>query len=280
MWSIGIYIGESPFHLTSPRRICNPVLTRQHVGGVSAKFVADPFMIPVAGVWYMFFELLNLQTNKGEIALATSNDGLDWVYQQIVLTEAFHLSYPYVFEWSGAFYMIPETLQAQRICLYKARSFPTDWAYVGELVQGSCADPSIFRFDNRWWMFACSTPYGHDSLRLYFAEELMGPWTEHPHSPIVEGNKGCARPAGRVVVLNDQIVRFAQDCIPEYGTQVRAFEISQLTTSDYVEAEHRSSPILTAGGDGWNGLRMHHIDPHLKPDGSWIACVDGFGVCE
>ena len=229
-------------------------------------------------IWYMFFEVLNQQTDKGEIGLAISRNGLDWKYEQIILREPFHLSYPSVFEWDGDYYMIPETLEARAVRLYKADDFPRRWTYVGALVAGDWADPSIFRFDDRWWMFACSTPYQHDTVRLYFAEDLTGPWSEHPASPIVEGNKRKARSAGRVLVMDDGIIRFAQDCIPEYGTRVRAFEISELTTRTYVEKEHPSSPILSAtGGRGWNGQRMHHVDAHLLSSGEWIACVDGYG---
>jgi hypothetical protein len=276
MWSIGIYTGKSPFHLVPASGVCNPVLTRADITGTPATFVADPFMILVDNLWYMFFEILNQQTNMGEIGLATSHNGIDWQYQQTVLSEAFHLSYPYVFEWKGEYYLIPETLKAEAVSLYKAQSFPTHWSYVGSLVKGSCADPSIFRFDNRWWMFLCSLPYQHNELRLYHAEELTGSWQEHPKSPIVKDNKRIARPAGRVLILDDKVIRFSQDCIPQYGTQVRAFEISKLTTTHYVETEHASSPVLTASGSGWNSLGMHHIDAHLVHDGQWIACVDGF----
>lgn len=276
MWSIGIYDGTSPFQLSPAKGVKNPVLTSQDVSSVEAKFVADPFMILAQDIWHMFFEVMNRRTNKGEIGLAISNNGLDWVCQQIVLTEPYHLSYPYVFEWDGEHYMIPETLQAQAVSLYKAQPFPAHWSFVSNLVEGICADPSIFYFDNKWWLFVCSSPEEHDNLRLYFAESLLGPWMEHPANPIVERNNRSARPAGRVVLLKDKIIRFSQDCIPEYGTQVRAFEITQLTTTTYVEAEHRSSPVLTASGKGWNGARMHHIDPHLMPNGKWIACVDGF----
>ncbi len=275
MWSISIYGGQSPFHLAPLGGARNPVLTRADVRDVPAQFVADPFMIEADGVWHMFFEVLNQQTNKGEIGLAISRNQRDWAYRQIVLAEAFHLSYPYVFEWRGEYYMIPETLQAGAVSLYKAQPFPTRWSYVGPLVQGGCADPSIFHFDGRWWMFTCSNPYQHDELRLYSADELTGPWQEHPKSPIVQGDKRIARPAGRVITFGDKIVRFAQDCIPEYGTQVRAFEISRLTTASYVEAEHASSPILSASGSGWNGQGMHHIDLHVMKDGQWLACVDG-----
>ena len=164
----------------------------------------------------------------------------------------------------------------EAVCLYKAVKFPTRWARISQLVKAGYADPSIFQFDDKWWMFACSTPYQHDTLRLYFADDLSGPWAEHPASPIVAGNKHQARPGGRVLVLDDKIIRFAQDCLPAYGTQVRAFEISELTINSYVERESQHSPVLRASGQGWNGLGMHHLDAHQMSERQWIACVDGY----
>ncbi len=104
----------------------------------------------------------------------------------------------------------------------------------------------------------------------------MGPWLEHPKSPIIEGDDYIARPAGRVLVLRDRVVRYAQDCFPSYGIQVRAFEITELTTGGYREREVSESPILRASGAGWNASGMHHIDPHFVGDGQWIACVNGW----
>lgn len=276
MWSIGIYTGKSLFDLAPPDGVVNPVLTHRDVDDVSAAFVADPFMISVSGSWYMFFEVFNRETSKGEIGLAVSKDGFDWKYKQIILSESFHLSYPYVFEFDNDYYLIPETINARSVRLYKASSFPTSWSYVCSLIEERSADSSIFYFDNKWWLFTCPTLYQNYRLCLYFAESLTGPWKEHPASPVVEQNKRIARPAGRVVIFNDKIVRFAQDCAPFYGMQVRAFEVSELTAETYIEREHESSPILTPSGKGWNKWKMHHIDPHLLPNREWIACVDGY----
>jgi hypothetical protein len=275
LWSIGIYVGESPFKLRSPTHVQNPVLTSRDVTDTAAAFVADPFMVRSDDCWYMFFEVFNPKTYRGEIGLATSKDGWVWQYQQIVLKESFHLSYPYVFAWKGEYYMAPETLDLKAVQLYKAVTFPDKWSPIGRLVEVECADPSIFRFEDRWWMFACSTPHDHDSLRLYFADELTGPWIEHPRSPIVEGNNRIARPAGRVLVLDDKVIRYAQNCFPIYGAQVRAFEICELTPTTYHEKECDLSPILSASGSAWNAIGMHHVDPHQMSDGRWIACVDG-----
>lgn len=277
-WSIGIYVGASLFDLAPAPGDVNPVITNESITDAPADFVADPFMVESHGIWNMFFEILNKRTGKGDIGLATSSNGLDWRYHQIVLSEPFHLSYPSIFECDGDHYMIPETLGAKAVRLYKAEEFPTRWSLVSEPFEGSCADPSIFQFEKRWWMFACSTPYEHRTLRLYFADELTGPWVEHPFSPIVENDAAKARPAGRVLVSNGQIIRFAQDCSSQYGGRVRAFEIIELSTETYAEKEHSRSPILSPnGGGGWNGRRMHHIDAHRLSKDHWIACVDGHG---
>lgn len=222
------------------------------------------------------FEVWNGDTHKADIALAQSDNAIDWTYKQIVLTEKFHLSYPYVFEWQNSYYMIPETIRANAVCLYQADEFPARWSLRAKLIEGPCADPSIVRFGELWWLFLCSPPYQHDTLRLYFAEELTGPWREHPKSPLISGDERRARPAGRVLTLDDKPVRFAQDCFPIYGSRVRAFDVLELTTTNYAEVENVASPVLQPSGEGWNALGMHHLDAHQQPDGTWLAAVDGF----
>jgi len=275
MWSIGIYTGDSPYALKPNPQIRNPALTAAQVTDVPALFVADPFMLD----GYMFFEVLNRESNKGEIGLASSGNGYEWRYERIVLSENFHLSYPYVFEWQNTHYMIPETLGANAACLYCADEFPARWSLAAKLIDGPCADPSIVRFADLWWLFFCSTPYQHDTLRLYFAEQLNGPWREHPRSPLIRADKCRARPAGRILTVNDKLVRFAQDCVPQYGARVRAFDILELTTTTYEEVENAASPVLQPGDSKWNATGMHHVDAQQQPDGTWLACVDGNDSC-
>lgn len=275
MWSIGIYAGNSPFHLAPHPEVENPVLTSREVTDADADFVADPFMAKVGDDWFMFFEIMNRQTRKGEIGLATSRDAITWRYHERVLVEPFHLSYPHVFECDGEFFMIPETLERGAISLYRAAQFPFEWTFEATLLDRVAADPSVFRFNGKWWMFACDRPRQHDSLNLYFADQLTGPWKEHPQSPLIRGDKRMSRPAGRVLVSNGNVTRFAQDCSPTYGASVRAFDVAEITEEFYVERENHLSPVLKPSGAGWNRDRMHHIDSILAAEGQWVACVDG-----
>jgi hypothetical protein len=277
-WSIGIYVGNSPLAFVPPENIDNPVLTREHISDVLAGFVADPFMIQVDQRWYMFFEVWNRQTQKGEIGFATSENGFLWAYQQIALAEPFHLSYPYVFQSKNEWYMVPESFQTSSIRLYRATNFPTGWSFVKTLVEGKdFVDSSPVFLNDRWWLFTGlgPPPDRSNTMCLYLAGELTGPWREHRRSPIIKGNAHIARPAGRVLMSDGRVIRYTQDCDPGYGQQVRAFEITELTTKRYREREVNESPVLKASGVGWNASGMHHIDPHLLDDGRWIACVDG-----
>jgi hypothetical protein len=278
-WAIGIYTGESPLTLISPAATVNPVLTREDVTDVPAGFIADPFMIQVREHWYMFLEVKNQRSKRGEIGLATSDNGRQWHYERIVLAEPFHLSYPYVFAWMGDYYMIPESCQARSVRLYKAVNFPWQWSLVGILREGhEYVDSSIFFYQKKWWLLSGlgKAPERADTLCLFHADDLMGPWVEHPCSPIINGNGHIARPSGRVQVLNNTIIRYAQDCDPFYGLQVHAFAITELTTTSYRERPASREPVLTGSGHGWNKSGMHHIDAHCLGEQRWIACVDGW----
>jgi hypothetical protein len=276
LWSIGIFSGKSPLALGPTNGIPNPAITRDSVTDVPASFVADPFLIRVGNFYYLFFELLNRTSGRGEIGVAKSTGLTNWQYERVVLAEPFHLSYPQVFEWDHAYYMVPESYQANSIRLYRADAFPGGWQHVHTLLEGQpFSDSTVFRHNGGWWLFTQVFNGKHDNLRLFFAADLFGAWTEHPVSPIIEGDPHAARPAGRVVRLGDELIRFAQDCAPQYGLAVRAFRITQLTESEYVERPVRGDATLRGSGEGWNASRMHHVDAHCVGQDQWIAAVDG-----
>ena len=201
-FSVGMYSGLSPFDLAPAIGTRNPVLARSDIKDAPAGTVADPFMIHSDNTWFMFFEILNQFKSKGEIALATSKNGLEWEYSQIVLAEPFHMSYPQVFEWEGEFFMIPETGRNRDVRLYKAERFPDKWSHVATLIEGfRIVDSSIIRYRDTWWLFADTGPDSRNpTLRLYYATDLYGPWIEHPDSPLIEGDSKAARPGGRIVL--------------------------------------------------------------------------------
>lgn len=275
IWEIGVYTGTSPFNLRPATGISNPVLTARDVTDVNANFVADPFVVKEENLWYIFFEVFNVQDDRGEIAFASSLDGLHWKYEQVILKEPFHLSYPFVFKWQGEYYMIPESARALELRLYKAVDFPRSWAFVKVLMKGFYLDPTLFFHDNKLWLFAQTNPRSNDRLSLYFADDLFGPWQEHPQSPILNGDARYARPAGKIFKFDGRLFRVSQDCSTFYGEEVYAFEILELTASVYREKKASQDPLITASGKGWNALGMHTVNAYQLDNGQWLWVVDG-----
>jgi len=271
-YSIGIGVGNTIDEIQHNSTL---VLSRYDVKDVNADFVADPFLFYRAGKWYMFMEVFNKSRNLGEIGMATSSDGLKWAYQSIVLREPFHLSYPYVFDYKDEIWMIPETGKDNSIRLYRALDFPRRWKLEKKLLTGKpYTDASIFQHKGLWWIFA-SCNISRD-LILYFSKELTGPWKMHTCSPVVYYQPQKARCAGRVVIINGKLIRFAQDCSKEYGKSVQAFCVECLDKESYKETPLKKYPVLSAAGQNWNADGMHHIDLHLLEDGSYFAAVDGW----
>ena len=271
-WSIGVLSGESPLSLQPAIGISNPVLSASDVSDIDALFVADPFLLRHGDGYVMFFEALNRKDGNGDIAMATSKDGMTWTYDSVVLDESFHLSYPYVFHWAGETYMIPESVEALGVFLYRAEQFPDEWIRVRSLLEGRYVDPSLVYRSDRWWLFVGEAE--NDILRLFSAASLDGRFVEHPDSPLVVGNKATARPAGRILQFNGRLFRCAQDDVLDYGKQVSLFEILTLTTEEYKEVPANAG--LETDGEGWNAAGMHHLDAIEQDSGNWLAVVDGW----
>jgi hypothetical protein len=276
-WSIAVYAGPTPRELRPLDEVAPPVISRREVPGGRASFVADPFGIRHEGRWFLFYEVLDLRTGRGEVAVSVGDDLHRWEHLGRVLREPFHLSYPQVFAWEGEHYLVPEAATSGAVRLYRAREFPRRWDHVADLVRGPVLlDPTLFHHAHRWWMYVETSPTGQaGELRLFSAPSLLGPWGEHPASPLVTADPAAARPAGRVVRWDGALHRLAQDCSERYGGAVDAWRIEELTEDRYVEAAE-AVPLLRGSGAGWNATAMHHLDLHRTDDG-WVAFVDGHG---
>jgi hypothetical protein len=273
-WSISVYMGKDPFSLKSVEGLA-PALTGKSVTDFPCDAVADPFLLRRGEHWYLFFEAVNSETRRGEIAYATSHDGMQWIYGGLALREGFHLSYPYVWETNGEVYMVPETRQANSIRLYVAVDFPTKWKCISILRQGPYADSSICFHEGRWWMF---TQRGLDELQLLTSERLEDGWSNHPASPLCAGNRIYSRPGGRILNYAGDWYRFAQDGVLSYGNNLRAMRIDRWNAAAFKEHEIADSPILKASLKGWNAMGMHHLDAVEVKDDLWLGVVDGATV--
>jgi len=261
--------------------VTNPVFTAGDVTDFGdVYFVADPFLIEGRdGTIHSFFEVFNPErTPTAAIGHASSETGYEWAYDRIVLEASTHLSFPYVFQHDGSYYMVPDKWNGGDggpIDLYRAETFPGEWSQVATLVDPDSPlhDFVVVQCQDRWWGIAGD---GSD-LSVFHSRELeRDRWTAHSSNPVVTDRPRAGRPGGRPLVDADSILLFLQDCESEYGSKVRGFRVTTLSEDSYEDEELESSPLLEPTGDlfGWNSGRMHHIDP-LHTDDGWLCAVDG-----
>ena len=204
------------------------------------RFWADPFPVQVGNDHYIFHEELLFSTGKGSIVLTVVDDKGPVAPPIPVLETDYHLSYPFVFQWDGDFFMMPETASRRQVELYRCVDFPARWKLERVVLRDLKAlDPTPALLLGRWWLFANAPAYGAgsmDELHLFYSDSPLGPWTPHRANPI-KSDVRSARPAGRIFENYGEFYRPAQDCSTRYGSAVVINRILQLNPETYEEIE-------------------------------------------
>ncbi|SFI49081.1 hypothetical protein SAMN05216304_102992 [Bosea sp. OK403] len=223
------------------------------------RFYADPFPIVREGRVTLFVEDYEHRLGKGVIsAVAFGPDG-PIGRPEPVLEQPGHLSYPFVFEREGQYWMVPESYTAGTVDLYRATAFPGGWVKEATLLSGIAAsDATLVEHGGCWWLFATVREGGgafSDALHLWSAPDFRGPWTPHPRNPVLI-DIASARPAGRMVQRDGILLRPVQDCRGGYGA---ALGIARVLRLDAEAFEQTVETILTPGPQ-WQGRRLHTLN--------------------
>lgn len=237
----------------------------------AGRYYADPFPFQAGDRTYVFAEEFPYATGKGLISVAElTAEGLSPA--RPVLELPVHLSYPHVFAHDGGIYMVPEMLQARSVQLYRAESFPDRWVHEATLLDDiEASDATLCRHRGRWWMFAATRAWwgsNWDTLSVFFADRLQGPWRPHPANPVVIDRRS-ARPAGQLFQHGDALWRPAQDCSENYGTGLSLCRIDRL------DAEAIGQTLLhpiRLRGDGVSR------GPHTFNRCGTVEVIDLFGI--
>lgn len=256
------------------------VWSRRDLAGVRWKvlpdpvdhFYADPFPLRWQGRDYLFFEDLSYRTGKGVISVVAFDEAGRPGPTMPALEEPFHLSYPFLIEYGGQVWMIPETSASRDIAIYRSVEFPHRWERHAVLVDNvEAADATVIQHDGRWWMFAVTRDgiggYS-DTLSIWYADDLFGPWTPHAANPLLVDDR-VARPAGWMVHRDGALFRPVQDCRAAYGAAINLMRITRLDTEGFEQIqETHLAPDMS-----WPGRRLHTLNYNGR-----LETVDGFVV--
>ncbi len=208
------------------------------------RFWADPFPVLAGGQYHIFHEEVPFATSRGSIAVTTIDAEGQIKSTVPALVLDYHLSYPFIFEWNGGYYMLPESSEARRIDLYRSTAFPLGWKLEKTLISDIMAfDSTLAYISDRWWLFTSLLPRDQSNLvhelHLYHAPSPLGPWTPHRRNPVKRFNVTSTRPAGQVFEKDGVFYRPAQDCSKRYGYGISINRILRISPDEYEEIENQ-----------------------------------------
>jgi len=202
------------------------------------RFWADPFPYRADGTTWVFFEESINAAPPAHIAVMEFGPEGPIGPPRIALSTGSHLSYPFVFEYGGQHYMMPETAGLGLVQLWRAAQLPSEWVPDRVLIDDRpLVDATMALVNGRWWIWAAATASGGvswDELHLYHSDSPLGPWLAHPRNPVVVDVRS-ARPAGRLFRFGGEWYRPAQDCSESYGGAMVIQRIERLDLQGYLE---------------------------------------------
>ncbi|MCA0016108.1 formyl transferase [Mesorhizobium sp. B292B1B] len=237
-----------------------------------SRFYADPFPILYQGKVTLFVEDYIHRLGRAIISAVPFGPSGPIGRPEPVLDLPYHLSYPFVFERDGEVWMVPESCANRTVDLYRATAFPGGWVKEATLLSDIIAsDATLVEHGGRWWLFATVRDGGgafSDALHLWSAPDFRGPWTPHPKNPVLI-DIASARPAGRMVERDGQLLRPVQDCRRSYGA---ALGIARIVHLDLDGMSQVVETILTPGAL-WSGRKLHTLN-----EAGGLEFIDGSAI--
>lgn len=202
----------------------------------------DPHVAQEDHDFYIFVQELALAQDEGpaHISVIKVDPHGGHADPVTVLEQPYPLSYPFVFEWKGTHYMMPESSTAGTIELYEATMFPYQWRLVKRIMTDVTAvDTTMVRRNGLWWMFTNMRENEggplDDELFLFYSDDLLTDhWEPHPLNPIVTDARS-ARPAGRIFELDGVLYRPSKDCSRPSACAVNINRVAEMDENNYKE---------------------------------------------
>ena len=202
-------------------------------------FLADPFVISTEDGAYCFVEDYDYAIAKACIAVYRL-DGKTPERLGVAISEPFHLSFPYLFQFESKLYMCPETSENRDIRIYECVKFPLEWRLKKVLMSDlSAVDSMIFERDGLWWLFTnidlANSGDATAELFIYYADSpLADVWRPHPKNPIFVDSTRARN--GGLLHANGAIYRVSQaQGFDLYGKRSTINKIIILNESEYLE---------------------------------------------
>lgn len=216
-WNVGYYFNtnSNEIHWLKPPK---------------SDYFADPFVISDDNDTYLFFEWFSNKNGKADLAVAKKSENFEIYHKTSRFPE--HRSYPYMFDYQGQIYCIPEANKTNKVSMYR---FENDkLTFDCDLLQGRFVDTTLFIHDGKFYLFTTPQRHPHTHLFVFVADDLRGPYRPHYNNP-VKVDCSDSRMAGKIQNIDGELVRPAQNSTSHYGSSITLNKIVQLNEYQYIE---------------------------------------------
>ena len=196
-------------------------------------WTADPFLFKHEEKYYLFFEMFDRLKRKGLLGCREiSENGFGKI--RIIYECSNHLSYPYIFEYDGDIFIIPECEQSGELFLLKCVKFPNEWKKEKVLINQRLVDTTPITVEgvNYFISEIVDDKKVFDRVDLFYEEN--GQFTECAENP-VKTDVNTARCAGKIFNYNGKVIRPSQNCGKYYGEKLNFNEVISISKDSYVE---------------------------------------------
>jgi hypothetical protein len=230
-WHVGVRPIEQGNETTLPETITDFAWIPDEGTG----YLADPIVWTEGDRTFLFVEVFPFATMRGVLAVAELDpQGRPLTALEPVLSRDGHLSYPFLFQYDGETWMIPENAAEGHLPLYRASRFPDLWEECGTLLDVPLQDATLIEWEGCFWLLGNESREGSswDCLCAYYSASPLGPFQPHSQNPLMIDAR-FARSAGPVFKKGGMLIRPVQDCLGGYGRAVHFMQITELSKDSF-----------------------------------------------
>ena len=194
-------------------------------------WAADPFLFQYDDDFYIFAELYDYVECRGGLGYCKWN-GKTFGKWKKVISESYHLSYPFIFDKDGQIYIMPESGASQTLYLYRAVDFPDKWEKMNVLRKDVVyGDTSLFEWGGRTYALTYNVRDSKEyKLVLLDMKDEINDCTIDSMYPSEH-----LRPAGKMFCWEGRCLRPAQNCTNDYGEGLIFYEYNIDIKGSYTE---------------------------------------------
>ena len=228
------------------------------------KWYADPILVDHEGKTFLFYEAVNNDHGRIEVVEVLKSCTLG--EPTVILEDECHYSYPFVFQWQGNWYMIPESSASNQVRLYRSVDFPTKWEMMDVLLQQQSVDTTVFEWDGQLYLLTYLLCPGSERVKPQAYKLVLGERNTITPVEWADYDELKCRGAGPVFWAGDKAIRPAQSSdVDRYGNSVLLYEI-QSCEKRYMEERkgELTSDRIAAKGVWLDGLHTYAVSAHYE----------------